>query len=295
MTKVDRVTGNAPAEVLRALRNTRQVVRITLSKFVGDIGQDAGLGFSAQIDDARGQELVTTLAMTRWVHDMEGWGATQWAWLMALVVAQASDVLPPFGGEEGSASISWQLSYKLAPGRWEALEAAIPAALREVLLDNRFRAEGCCLRHLIPPFPLRSMEVDAKGDPALVFDTGFMWCRASELLCGENPLEDRTHRPAVRYVLGGRGEAVLDGQGVWHNDLRAYIHARLQVNSPLALHARLPSTLRPAAHGSPPPEEVMRLPCLRRRRLPPCRKRSATTSRGSCGRWLRRSAWAPRT
>jgi len=199
--------------------------------------------------------MVATLAMTGWLREMEGWGATQWAWLMALVVAQASDVLPPFG-ETGGASIAWQPSYKLAPGRWEALDAAIPAAFSEVLRDNRFRAEGCCLRHLLPPFTVRwcTMEMDAKGDPALVFDTGFMWRRAGELLCGEKQLEDRTARPAVRYNCG-RSEAVHDGKGKWHADLRAYIHARLQVISPPLFSPAPPArTPQPTACVSPPLE-----------------------------------------
>jgi hypothetical protein len=69
-----------------------------------------------------------------------------------------------------------QPSYKLSPSR-EALETAIPDAFMQVLFDNRFRAEGCCLRNLLPHFPLRciAMEMDTRGDPALVFDTGFMF------------------------------------------------------------------------------------------------------------------------
>ena len=257
MKNIDRIVHNAPADVLRELRSTRQTVQIMMSQFVGGVGQDALLGFAAHIEDARGQQRMVHLAITRWVREMGGWGANEWGWLVALILAQASDVLPPFSGETGRAGLALLPSYKMSPGRWEALSAALPAAFREILLDDRFRAESCCLRDLLPDsVKWTSMEYDARGDPALVFDTGFLWKRAQELLCAERPLEDRSARPAVRYVLNEGGEAVLDGKGVWHADLRAYIHARLQVLPPHARlsHALSPRAPRPAAHRACSPE-----------------------------------------
>ena len=235
MTRVERLIASAPDEDLRLLRSTRECVTIVMVKFVmeHDVKEACiDLGFAAEwgCPDSRHRTTVR-LAKVRWLREMEDWDSMHWAWFFALVVAQASDTLPTFGdtggGRSASVDISLQPSYKMAPTCWEALHAELPECFDSVLADARFRAEGCCLRHVRGPEVVwSSPAVDALGDPALQFDTGFMWRRAADLLCAP-PLEDRTARPGIRYLVGG-GERVLDGKGRWHASSREYIRARLQ-------------------------------------------------------------------
>ena len=229
MPKMVRLVNEAPAEDLRTLRSTHELVTIHLHRFVSEDrvrADSVELGFEAQI--ASGQTTVR-LAKTRWLREMDGWEAMHWAWFYALAVAQASDVLPMFGDSgSGNRRISLKPSYKLAPTRWEALHAELPDALDAILEDARFRAGDCCLRHVRgPEVQWGSPAVDVAGDPALQFDTGYMWRRAGELLCAEAPLEDRTAKPAIRFLVGD-GEAVLDGKGKWHASSRQYIRTRMQ-------------------------------------------------------------------
>ena len=159
------------------------------------------MGFSAEFSGQEAGQQVN-LVKTPWLRDMEGWDARTWAWLIALAVDKASDVLPVFGPGPENADITMKASYKLAPSRWAALHADLPGALNAILqgTDTRFR-KGC-LRHLRGPEVVWcSPTTDALGDPALQFDTGYMWRRAGELLCAD-ALEDRSPKPAIRYLVG---------------------------------------------------------------------------------------------
>ena len=110
-----------------------------------------------------------------------------------------------------------------------------PGWLALVAGDKRFRANDCCLRALEPGTTYwLSPRMDAHGDPALEFDTGFLWRRAQELLCVDKPLEDLSARPALTFLVGAAGEAVLDGRGRWHATAFAYVKHRVeQAASPL--------------------------------------------------------------
>lgn len=118
MTRMKRLVSEAPADDLRALRNTRGVVTIMLSKFVDEdaVRADAiDLGFSAEwASPATGRRSIVRLVHTRWSREMDSWDANHWAWLYALAVNQASDVLPLFQAATGPC-VGFKPSYKLSP------------------------------------------------------------------------------------------------------------------------------------------------------------------------------------
>ena len=51
-----------------------------------------------------GGGLELQLCHLPWCRDMDAWGPNEWAWLIVLLMHQASDVLPPFKASEVSAS-----------------------------------------------------------------------------------------------------------------------------------------------------------------------------------------------
>ena len=196
------------------------------------------LGLAARFAPDDGRKRIVRLSALPWVREMAGWDANHWSWLLAILISQASDVLP---NPEDSAGLILSLSYKVAPTRWAALHAEMPDAFDSVVTgDSRFRASDCCYRNFEAGTTFWiSPEVDAHGDPALEFDTGFLWKRAQELLCAEHPLEDLSARPALCFFIGAGGEGVCDGKGNWYPTAFAYVKHRLdQVASPLPASER---------------------------------------------------------
>jgi hypothetical protein len=96
------------SEDLRQLKNSKSVI-ISVTKHLvtkegwndrerptfvlGVIAQWEGFGVARELVDTR-------LTQCNWTRDMDVWDVTHWAWFLALVVNQASDVLPVFGSSE---------------------------------------------------------------------------------------------------------------------------------------------------------------------------------------------------
>ena len=94
------------------------------------------LGLAARFAPDGGRKRIVRLSALPWVREMAGWDANHWSWLLAILISQASDVLP---NPEDSAGLILSLSYKVAPTRWAALHAEMPDAFDSVVTgDSRF-------------------------------------------------------------------------------------------------------------------------------------------------------------
>lgn len=254
-----------PRRVLKAFRHTKRMVKANeplyirclrsctsylMARFTKSVdADDRGvfiIGFSVNIDKAllpralvnqpqllaKSKEMIIMAAALQWQKDMDSWSPESFAWLFALMLHQASDVIPKLH----SGQLNVDASYKLCPARYESFGSEIASSLGAILDLPRFSCDPSSCLHGLHANDLGScdFDVDARGDPALVFDTSFHWRRAAEILCADTPLADCTARPAIRYLVGDLGQAVFDGSGKWHETPRAYILSRLRsVKSPL--------------------------------------------------------------
>lgn len=185
----------------------------------------------------------------KWRREFAKWDAIAISWLLVLLLHKASDVLPRLG-ETVRAII--HVHYKWFPAHVQSETVAVKAAIKKILAtDKRFATAQSCLQTLAALAKAKDDEldvlmvfndgsVDQQGDPAVMFDIGPWWIRAAELL--QLPVADRREKPGVRYLVGEEDSYVMDGKtGLWHDSLRAYVHARLEDARARKQHSKVKS------------------------------------------------------
>jgi ankyrin repeat protein len=221
-----------PPQELRAAKE----LTLNLIKYgdPGDRSVKIGLAVSEQHwPDSIGSHRNTRLAHMPWVPQLSKWGATEWAWMLALLTHQASDVLPPvqtkqMQGSKPGRGCHYKIlaHYKLGPVDPVGFAAEYERVFRAIAALPRFANDPASVFHTYGVgggIEFMSSIDDSNKDAARVFDTSWHWQRAGELL--GVTLEDRSQAPGCTYAVG-TDDLVLAPDGRWFESPRDYIQHR---------------------------------------------------------------------